>query len=93
MSTRTRLKALLLVVVLVLVLALPDPAMAQQGGDDEEGRDRRACRGRGRRACEIPEVPVAAALPLAAAATGLGYYLVKRYRTRGATDASNVGLG
>ncbi len=60
MHIRKTMLASLIAVALLFVLVLP--AFAQDAGGNGRGKDK-ACTGKGKRACEIPEVPVAAALP------------------------------
>ena len=71
----------LLVAVMLFVVAVA-PLDAQQGEGEGDGKDRRCGQ-----ACEIPEVPITALLPLAAGASVAGYYLVRHYRARGERES------
>lgn len=69
--SRTRLLLVTGLAVLLLVLSVASVSAAQEDND---------CKGKGKKACEAPEVPMAAALPAAAALAGVGYYVVIRRR-------------
>jgi hypothetical protein len=79
-----KIRALLLALLFAAVLAAaPATAIADHRPGHEGGPDE--CSGKNKRACEIPEVPVAAALPLAGAAIIAGYMLVQRRRAANAS--------
>jgi hypothetical protein len=83
MHIRRMILASLIVAMLMFVLVLP--AFAQEGRDDGKGK---ACTGKGKRACEIPEVPVAAALPAAGLLAVAGYVIVDRRRRKSDAEAA-----
>ncbi len=80
MRIRSAMVALLFAMMLFVVAVAP--LDAQQGEGNGGGKDRRC-----RKACEIPEVPITALLPLAAGASVAGYYLVRHYRSRGGQES------
>ncbi len=86
MHIRKTMLASLIAVALLFVLVLP--AFAQDAGGNGRGKDK-ACTGKGKRACEIPEVPVAAALPAVGLLAVAGYVLVDRRRRRKAAVESS----
>ena len=81
---RVRRKILASLILALLMFALVAPAFAQEAGDG----GKKACTGKGKRACEIPEVPVAAALPAAGLLAVAGYVLVDRRRRTVAADVA-----
>ena len=89
MRTRTLLTAIVLAALLFVAAAAPAAARHEPGHDGGPP----ACRGKGRRACEVPEVPVVAALPLAALAAGAGYYGYTLVRRRGGRRVDAVRSG
>jgi hypothetical protein len=66
----------------VLFSATLTVASAHHRPDHQEN-----CQGQGAKACEIPEVPWAAALPAAGIAVLAGYYLIQRRRGEAPSDA------
>jgi cytochrome bd-type quinol oxidase subunit 2 len=80
---RTRSLAMAMLVAFLLFAAVAGPALAQEAGGNRNNNDENACRGRHRRACEIPEVPVAAAIPVVGLLGVAGYVLIDRRRRRG----------
>jgi hypothetical protein len=77
MRLRKLVTASLLAAVLMMVMVLP--AFAQQSD----------CGGKHQPACQVPEVPIAAFLPVAAIGIVGGYLLIQRHRSRRNAAASS----
>jgi hypothetical protein len=86
--------AMALVLALVLFATVAGPALAQQpsngngngnGNGSQNNSGGNSCTGNKHRACEIPEVPIGALVPLVGVCAVAGYVLVDR-RRRGARE-------
>jgi hypothetical protein len=88
MRIRRLILATLLALTLTLVLAGAAFAQEGNGGDNGNGNGPKACTGRGRRACEIPEVPIAAAIPVVGLLGVAGYVIVDHRRRKAGTPSA-----
>ncbi len=79
-----RIRRIVLATVLaaMVILAVAGPAFAQEGPDNNN-----ACKGKHKRACEIPEVPLAAAIPVVGLLAVAGYVLIDHRRHRRPSDS------